>query len=212
MEKKLNTDRFGWDKWNDNAGGIDGKAAHVPIDIEHELAQINNAATIHNFGKGLPEGGEQPALEAIAEGCSDEEDDESSLENDQEEDDIDGQEALPKYSNRKDVKLSDYLQAFTHFMYRFTNKKVMVCDLQGVYNTDTTPPTFELSDPAIHYASTSGRTEVYGRTDKWKKGMDLFFKTHQCSEVCRSLRLSGKNKKWEKDWCRHHESKLASLI
>ena len=48
---------------------------------------------------------------------------------------------------------SDYLQAFTHFTYLYTNKKVLVCDLQGVYNTESVPPTFELADPAIHYSS-----------------------------------------------------------
>ena len=47
-------------------------------------------------------------------------------------------------------------EAFTHFTYRFTKKKVMVCDLQGIFNTDLTPPTIELTDPAIHYASMGG--------------------------------------------------------
>jgi hypothetical protein len=58
---------------------------------------------------------------------------------------------------------SDYLQAFTHFTYGVTNQKVMVCDLQGVYDTDAVPPKFELTDPAIHYASRR-REVVFGRT------------------------------------------------
>ena len=71
------------------------------------------------------------------------------------------------------LKSSDYLQAFTHFPYLYTNRKVMVCDLQGVYNADASPPTFELSDPAIHYGS-KRRQMVFGRTDKGRKGMQLF--------------------------------------
>jgi hypothetical protein len=67
------------------------------------------------------------------------------------------------------IKPSDYLQAFTHFSYRFTNRKVMVCDLQGVFDTDTIPPTFELSDPVIHYASKSGNRLTSTHVKKSKK-------------------------------------------
>jgi hypothetical protein len=56
---------------------------------------------------------------------------------------------------------SDYLQAFTHFTYGVTNQKVMVCDLQGVYDTDAVPPKFELTDPAIHYASRRYSAALY---------------------------------------------------
>lgn len=94
----------------------------------------------------------------------------------------------------------DYLQAFTHFSYRFTNGKVMVCDLQGIYNVDSEPPTFELTDPAIHYASKQCREMVFGRTDKGKKGMQLFFNTHKCSAICKLMQLSKKNRNWRKEW------------
>ena len=95
---------------------------------------------------------------------------------------------------------SYYLQAFSHFSYRFTNKKVMVCDLQGVFNRDTVPPTFELTDPVIHYTSKRGRKMVFGRTDKGKKGTQLFFNTHKCSNVCRLMQLSKKNKQWSSEY------------
>mmetsp|Transcript_2536 Transcript_2536/g.3867 ORF Transcript_2536/g.3867 Transcript_2536/m.3867 type:complete len:94 (-) Transcript_2536:4-285(-) len=81
----------------------------------------------------------------------------------------------------------------------------MVCDLQGVYNTDMTPPMFELTDPSIHYSSARGRRMVYGRTDKGKSGVNSFFRTHRCSNICKFLQLSAKNKKWNRDWRREFE-------
>ena len=188
VEKMLDTDKFKWCKWNDNAGGVNGAVA--PIDVDMELAKIN---------RGFAE----LSLGAIAEGESDEDEDGSSDE-----------ESLPEVSWRPGVEdptgeptlqrkePSDYLQAFTHFTYLYTNKKVMVCDLQGVYNTDLTPPTFELSDPAIHYASETGRQMVFGRTDKGKEGIQLFFNTHKCSSICKFLQLSKKNRNWKKEWRR----------
>ena len=84
---------------------------------------------------------------------------------------------------------SDIPQAFSHFTHRYTKRKKMVCDLQGVLNKSASPPVFELTDPVIHYASTRGRKNVYGRTDRGKKGMNEFFCTHQCNDLCRLLRL-----------------------
>ena len=98
------------------------------------------------------------------------------------------------------VDPTDYIQAFTHFTYIFTNKQALVCDLQGVYNSDMVPPTFELTDPAIHYRSASGRSNVFGRTDAGEEGMELFFKTHDCNQVCKLMQLSRKNKGWKKQW------------
>lgn len=85
-----------------------------------------------------------------------------------------------------------YVQAFSHFSYRNTRRKVLVCDLQGVQSTSAVGEdragVFELTDPVIHYRSKS-RSQVYGRTDLGKKGMHRFFETHQCNDVCRLLGL-----------------------
>jgi hypothetical protein len=85
----------------------------------------------------------------------------------------------------------DIPQAFTHFTYCHSKRKLMVCDLQGVLTTDATTgtPVFRLTDPCIHYESRRGRQMVYGRTDKGRKGMLDFFKTHQCNPVCELLGL-----------------------
>jgi Mg-chelatase subunit ChlD len=187
VEKRLDTDRHGWTKWNNNAGGVDGRAAHAPLDVDRELAKLMGKMDMGTAG-------------VILEGDSEEEDESS--------DDDDGDLGFVESEHTNRLKPSDYLQAFTHFTHRYTNKKVMVCDLQGVFDDKSSPPTFELSDPAIHYASSTGREMVYGRTDKGKTGMDLFHKTHRCSEICRHVLLGKVNSGWREEWSeyRAHES------
>ena len=191
VEKMLDTNKFKWTKWNDNAGGVNGSVAPIDVDIEFAKLKSPNRG-FDGVGTGLG---------AVAEGDSDEEE-ESDVSNDEKTAPI-PRFGLPRQRQINDtgstVTLpSDYLQAFTHFTYLYTSKKVMVCDLQGIYNTDMCPPTFELSDPAIHYASRKGRQMVFGRTDKGKEGMQLFFNT----SICKFLQLSKKNKNWRKDWHR----------
>lgn len=177
VEKMLDTDRYNWCKWNNNAGAVEGKAIHFPIDVDRELALLRNET-----------------LPTIAE----EDEVESDQELEQDDDDAKGENGYYRTANEAD-KPADYLQAFTHFSYLFTNRKLLVCDLQGVYNTDCVPPTFELSDPAIHYRSKERRM-VFGRTDKGDKGIQLFFRSHKCSNICRRMQLNSKNKDWQTQW------------
>lgn len=83
--------------------------------------------------------------------------------------------------------IADIPQAFTHFSYWYSSRRMMVCDLQGVLNETETPPVFELTDPVVHYKSRSGRTNVFGRSDRGRKGVDSFFRTHTCSELCKAV-------------------------
>lgn len=83
---------------------------------------------------------------------------------------------------------ADIPQAFSHFTYAYTRRKMLVCDLQGVLDEAASPPVFELTDPVIHYSSTSGRRQVFGRSDRGKKGVSSFFRTHECSELCNAVR------------------------
>ena len=85
--------------------------------------------------------------------------------------------------------IEDIPQAFSHFTYRFTKRKLLVCDLQGVLSTS--PPLFELTDPVIHFMSHRKKKNVFGRTDRGYKGKNDFFKTHKCSPLCRML-----NRRW----------------
>lgn len=79
----------------------------------------------------------------------------------------------------------DIPQAFSHFTHWATRQKLLVCDLQGVLEEDGTPPVFRLTDPAISYKSNTGRARVFGRSDRGPKGINAFFRTHVCTEVCK---------------------------
>ena len=92
------------------------------------------------------------------------------------------------------VKVEHYPQAFSHYTYWKSNRKLLVCDLQGVQVASTGPssqPVFRLTDPVIHYhnSRSSRRKSVYGRTDHGKKGFTSFFKTHKCNAICSLLGL-----------------------
>jgi hypothetical protein len=88
------------------------------------------------------------------------------------------------------ISIAEIPQAFSHFTYRYTRRKVLVCDLQGVLNA-AHPPKFEFTDPVIHFKSRTGRRNVFGRTDRGGKGVEDFFKSHQCGPLCRML-----NRRW----------------
>lgn len=92
-----------------------------------------------------------------------------------------------------DPRAEDFLQAFSHFSYWNSGRRMLVCDLQGVlartFDDKARAGVFELTDPVIHYRSTSGRKQVYGKTDLGKKGVHKFFETHDCNDVCRLLGL-----------------------
>ncbi len=63
-----------------------------------------------------------------------------------------------------------------------------VCDIQGVLDRAApNGPLLRLTDPCIHYESRHGRVMVHGRTDKGRRGMHNFFRTHQCNALCRLL-------------------------
>lgn len=110
-----------------------------------------------------------------------------------EETDSDEEEA-PQPGDEDEICIDDIPQAFSHFTYRYTQKKVLVCDLQGVLDTSSpTGPCFQFTDPVIHFKSRRGRNNVFGRTDRGPKGVHDFFKSHTCSPLCRAL-----NRRWVK--------------
>jgi hypothetical protein len=164
---------------------VDGKYCHGPLDIEREFEKLGQVDAI------IEEGSEE-------EEDSDSEEEEEPMGVTMEEEMNEVRSALE--GQEDNVKPTDYLQAFTHFTYLFTARQVLVCDLQGVYNYDMVPPTFELTDPAIHYRSKTGKKNVFGRTDAGEAGMDLFFRTHHCSKLCKLMQLSRRNKKWKAKW------------
>jgi hypothetical protein len=107
--------------------------------------------------------------------------------------------------------LPDALQAFSHFTYRQTHRRKLVCDLQGVLvggsggddahgahthrharaQVAPQPPRFLLTDPVIHFKKKNLDPTIYGRTNKGQKGMHAFFASHTCNAYCRLLGLTG---------------------
>jgi len=84
---------------------------------------------------------------------------------------------------------SDFVQAFSHWVYETTKQKMIVCGLQGVFDChDCLEPIFRLTDPAIYSRSRHGRS-VYGRKDLGRNGIRSFCMSHCCNRVCSALKL-----------------------
>ncbi|KAF0695413.1 Aste57867_13762 [Aphanomyces stellatus] len=148
-------DHAAYKKWNGNNGYVAGQGAACTPTIQNLLKQLE-------------------VCDAIAEGSDEDEDD-------------DGRTQLPgRLANDEAIDNPELVpQAFSHFTYRRSKRRSLVCDLQGVY--DDTANVFELTDPVIHYAGSKKRK--YGRTDHGNRGMHDFFITHECNALCKLLRL-----------------------
>ena len=88
------------------------------------------------------------------------------------------------------IQVSDVPQAFSHFSYEHSRGKMLVCDIQGVWNAEDG---FVLTDPVVHYVSSSGRRHKNGATDKGLDGVKSFFSTHKCNGLCAKLRLPSRS-------------------
>ncbi|EJK66984.1 hypothetical protein THAOC_12038, partial [Thalassiosira oceanica] len=93
-----------------------------------------------------------------------------------------------RFSNSADCPftIGEIPQAFSHFTFIDSDRKFLICDLQGVLNTDTTPPVFELTDPAIHYAEMTNRQD-FGRTDRGQQGIDDFLRSYKSQQLSNLL-------------------------
>lgn len=84
--------------------------------------------------------------------------------------------------------VNDVPQAFSCFSSWLSKRRFLICDLQGIFNTDLCPPVFELTDPVIHHRESVDGHRVYGRTDNGMEGIRNFHATHKCSNLCRMAR------------------------
>lgn len=92
-----------------------------------------------------------------------------------------------------DFDASEFLQAFSHWSFRKSNRRNLLCDLQGVLTQNATGVLFELTDPVIHHDSKADTKRKFGLTDHGKVGIRNFFKSHSCSSTCKLLGLGSES-------------------
>jgi len=187
VERMLDIKKFKYEKWNTNDGRVKTEAA-------------SNKEFVGTIAKGAsapPKSDQQQELLGIVE---EEDEDEEESENedgfcsDSDEESFKDEGTSPcdnAYQDDPDLSfdVNDIPQAFSCFTYYHSRRTLVVCDLQGVLNTDRTPrPMFELTDPAIHYKSSKQNQRTYGRTDKGQEGIHMFLMSHKCSNLCRLLK------------------------
>jgi hypothetical protein len=154
--------------WFDTSGSGAVKAllCEKRLDSERYKKWNDNRGGVFNLNKRL----EEPEL-------GDGDDDKGDLVFAQEEPTAAGRVAAAADASR--IIDEDVPQAFSHWTNQHTRGHSLVCDVQGVLGSS-----FQLTDPAIH--STSRR---FGSTDHGRKGMRMFYATHECNPLCRVLRL-----------------------
>lgn len=90
----------------------------------------------------------------------------------------------------QDLSAEDFPQAFSHWSFAKSQNQLLVVDLQGMLQTnDDGTREFLLTDPAIHNRISASRLGGFGQTDRGKKGIAAFWKTHVCTDACKLLGL-----------------------
>jgi hypothetical protein len=176
-----------YEKFNNNMGYVKGR---VENDTLCSLNRLIDKFNQYGFGRADGIGAE---IGAIEEGSEEEEEseDEGIV--------FDTKVSGPDQGEYRDVHPKHFPQAFSHFTYEKSKRKLIVVDLQGVFKENEDGSTkYVLTDPVIHKwkqgkhkLSKRLETWTFGRTDRHEKGMKAFFETHECSEVCRLLGLKG---------------------
>jgi hypothetical protein len=74
-------------------------------------------------------------------------------------------------------------QAFSHFTHWFSRHQYIIVDIQGVNDTYT--------DPQVHSVDRAG----FGMGNLGQEGIESFFRTHRCNNICAGLGLVHPHKK-----------------
>jgi len=89
--------------------------------------------------------------------------------------------------NNNDNSSNQLAQAFSHFTYEYSMGTMIVVDIQGITNDKGG---LYITDPVIHSAKYKME---FGETNHGHIGVMMFFKTHNCNDYCRKLRLVDSN-------------------
>ena len=163
-----------WQKWNSNNGWVAGRDEASGAAAEEEEGEKQTLLA--------PTG---PLV------CIDEGDEEEGWSDDEMCDSVTTVPHARVDMSRCTIEVDWVPQAFSHFTWHRSKRKLLVCDLQGVFNAADSPPTYEMTDPVIHHRSQHRREgHKYGATDKGEAGMDKFFSTHVCNVLCHAMKLS----------------------
>lgn len=81
---------------------------------------------------------------------------------------------------------AEILHAFSHWTYEATNEYLIVTDLQGFMFKENE---YVLTDPTITCAKDP---EKFSLTNLGSKGVETFFRLHECNQICKSLNLKNR--------------------
>eukprot|EP00121_Abeoforma_whisleri_P009327 Awhi_evm1s8574 len=195
VEEKFDFKTFTFTKWNDNKGGI----LHVPLSekckLEEEKFQLvkekKRTQHVSNYEYHQEQEkedvtfSEQETFEKHSEKEYDTSFDEKHL----------GQctSLMKKITDKNIVQKvlnDDVPQAFTHWSYVYTQRELLICDLQGIFEAESVPPLFRMTDPVIHTGDKNRNDRPFGATDRQGKGISDFFRTHICNPLCDLLQLA----------------------
>eukprot|EP00475_Leptophrys_vorax_P015442 TRINITY_DN21783_c0_g2_i1.p1 TRINITY_DN21783_c0_g2~~TRINITY_DN21783_c0_g2_i1.p1 ORF type:complete len:527 (+),score=112.60 TRINITY_DN21783_c0_g2_i1:50-1582(+) len=206
VEKLLNPAQFEFRKWNGNNGSV--VARKVAQEIEDPWKGRSRRVRFLDKVMVIDLDGCQSCWRIKKKNWNDQHDvEEQGHSSDEDEEDEKKITPGAKIESQKDdasltnVVPSDFLQAFSHWTYIHTNRDRLVCDLQGIFDADLR--CFTLTDPVIHtrkkvFASNGRQIMAMGPTDLGEKGMNLFFDSHACNDVCRRLELADHRSKLKK--------------
>ena len=83
------------------------------------------------------------------------------------------------------VRFYNLLQAFSHYTWVKSERTLLINDFQGPKLPSRSR--IMMTDPVIHSSDAPGK---YGVTDLGREGIENFFKTHVCSQICDSLKIT----------------------